>query len=372
LEWHNDKSYVYANANSRHPRAFIARFPASSADEATSMVKKTLRYASNPPGGAWVERVVLAADNGLIGPPPDDQGFWRNQCENVKLCNLVPNLPPLPTFAPGLPVGPAEACPNAARDNPFIRKLLNDGAGIVAYRGHGESNRWDKWTAAGESWHSADIESPLTKNGCRTPVVFAIACCNGRLDRRDKDVGPARLRCEDVAPNIGEVWMRLGPNKAAVAHYGSAPVSLRLPNNDLNRRVFHAIYKLDVSTLAIICSISEAHVTRLWFNRRPGLEDPPGLPLVGRDNARSYQVFGDPFLVIRREGVGGFDGPEPPCCPGDVDGNGIIDQSDLGVVLSNWGCCPPSECEGDLDGDGCTGQSDLGLLLSGFGVECDQ
>jgi hypothetical protein len=41
-------------------------------------------------------------------------------------------------------------------------------------------------------------------------------------------------------------------------------------------------------------------------------------------------------------------------------------QSDLGVLLSDWGCTG-GNCPGDIDGDGETGQSDLGILLADWG-----
>jgi hypothetical protein len=49
-------------------------------------------------------------------------------------------------------------------------------------------------------------------------------------------------------------------------------------------------------------------------------------------------------------------------CAGDLDGDGDTDQSDLGILLADWGC--QSDCTGDLDGDDDTDQSDLGILLS--------
>jgi len=58
--------------------------------------------------------------------------------------------------------------------------------------------------------------------------------------------------------------------------------------------------------------------------------------------------------------------PEP--CIGDLDGDGSTGQSDLGILLGDWGC-EGSDCVGDLDGDGTTGQADLGILLSDWGCE---
>jgi DNA-binding beta-propeller fold protein YncE len=59
-------------------------------------------------------------------------------------------------------------------------------------------------------------------------------------------------------------------------------------------------------------------------------------------------------------------------CPGDLDGDGEIGQSDLGVLLGDFGCESggSGDCDGDIDGDGDTDQADLGVLLSRFGGPC--
>jgi hypothetical protein len=54
---------------------------------------------------------------------------------------------------------------------------------------------------------------------------------------------------------------------------------------------------------------------------------------------------------------------------GDLDGDGDVDQSDLGILLADWGCTGGG-CSGDCDGDGDTDQSDLGILLAHWGQEC--
>jgi len=52
----------------------------------------------------------------------------------------------------------------------------------------------------------------------------------------------------------------------------------------------------------------------------------------------------------------------PPPVPGDVDGDGVVDSTDLGVLLSNWG----GSGAGDLNGDGIVNSADLGILLSAW------
>jgi hypothetical protein len=58
-------------------------------------------------------------------------------------------------------------------------------------------------------------------------------------------------------------------------------------------------------------------------------------------------------------------------CPGDVNGDRVVDLSDLATLLSHFGT--PSGAtlsDGDLDGDGDVELADLALLLSQFGTVC--
>ncbi len=59
--------------------------------------------------------------------------------------------------------------------------------------------------------------------------------------------------------------------------------------------------------------------------------------------------------------------PEPSC-PGDFNGNYLIDVSDLLSMLSEFSCS--SECSNDLDEDGVVGIGDLLILLGGLGLPC--
>jgi hypothetical protein len=52
--------------------------------------------------------------------------------------------------------------------------------------------------------------------------------------------------------------------------------------------------------------------------------------------------------------------------PGDVNGDGVVNAHDLGIVLSSFGCVG-SGCAGDVNGDGVVNSDDLGMLLAVFG-----
>ncbi len=51
----------------------------------------------------------------------------------------------------------------------------------------------------------------------------------------------------------------------------------------------------------------------------------------------------------------------------DVDGDGLVGGSDLGVLLASWGACPDgSGCRADINRDGIVNGLDLGLLLENW------
>ena len=53
--------------------------------------------------------------------------------------------------------------------------------------------------------------------------------------------------------------------------------------------------------------------------------------------------------------------------PADLNGDGVVDGADLGLLLGAWGPCPPGGCPADLNGDGVVDGADLGLLLGAWG-----
>ena len=52
----------------------------------------------------------------------------------------------------------------------------------------------------------------------------------------------------------------------------------------------------------------------------------------------------------------------PPRTPGDLNGDGCVDSSDVGILLGYWGTP-----DGDLNGDGTTDSADFGTLLGNWG-----
>ena len=54
-------------------------------------------------------------------------------------------------------------------------------------------------------------------------------------------------------------------------------------------------------------------------------------------------------------------------CRGDLDGNGMVDGRDQGILFAAWGDCGDDACDADLNGDGRIDGEDLGALMVGWG-----
>lgn len=126
-----------------------------------------------------------------------------------------------------------------------------------------------------------------------------------------------------------------------------------------------------------------------WFRYQDGSSEqvgttftPGGLPEWTLVNMTAYL---DPAKNLVAFGVWGYSGGGPAedrtylddvrimgeqGCPGDIDGDGDTDHSDLGELLSAW-CTHPGDPDwnpdADLDGDGHVGHGDLGILLADWG-----
>ncbi|MFG0274139.1 MAG: hypothetical protein ACF8QF_03690 [Phycisphaerales bacterium] len=55
--------------------------------------------------------------------------------------------------------------------------------------------------------------------------------------------------------------------------------------------------------------------------------------------------------------------------PQDLNGDGLVDGADLGILLGAWGMCPDGQpCPADFNADGFVDGADLGVLLGAWGT----
>jgi hypothetical protein len=98
------------------------------------------------------------------------------------------------------------------------------------------------------------------------------------------------------------------------------------------------------------------------------------MPLYDDGGIRLPGVFELPFQASSGEvvegiemGGGGVSGQDIPRTPGDVDGNGCVDDADLLQVLFAFG---GQGGAADVNGDGIVDDADLLIVLFNFGTGC--
>lgn len=106
-------------------------------------------------------------------------------------------------------------------------------------------------------------------------------------------------------------------------------------------------------------------------NATDGILGPGGVP------HSAWFSTGGPFAVMAfSDGTIIGDGVSelievPVRCPGDADGNGTVELTDLAMLLGAFGTSEGATFEqGDFDGDGDVDLTDLATLLTSFGSTC--
>lgn len=155
----------------------------------------------------------------------------------------------------------------AGIDDADIRDNVNNGIGLLAYRGHGSA------AATGTSWNipidyfnSADVNL-LFNPPNRAPVVWSFACTNAKLGDND---------------SIAELWMEYTEG-GAVSYYGATTASYTSQNHVLDEEMFLAVYDDGLITQSQAIMQAENEMANS----------------IGSSNAWMYLLLGDPDMQIR-------------------------------------------------------------------------
>ena len=247
---------------------FVGRLPGFSATDISNEVTKIINYEDHPPGPLYYGDVLLVAHKD--DPTMFGQGNFPAHQEGVRTTAYKVN----PLFVPYYGSDPG-------KNNAGVNNEINNGFGIVCYRGHGWYYNWTTWdqsgqcagwypTYTGECYKTSDIAA--LSNSPLNPIVWAIACNNANLDDGD---------C------IGRAWMTKSPG-GAVAHYGATRASGTLDNTTLEDSLFMAVWTYGITSLGHATTFAEDEALK-WNNGE------------AYDNAFEYTLFGDPDMNIRRE-----------------------------------------------------------------------
>ncbi len=129
------------------------------------------------------------------------------------------------------------------------------------------------------------------------------------------------------------------------------------------------------SALLVVRVVKNADATITWslhVNPSVGPLEPAGfdatLTIPGTSLPQALMIYNDggfstDEIRVATTWSAALGLPEPACAA-DLDGDGMVDGSDLGELLGQWG----DAGSGDLNGDGVVDGDDLGSLLGGWGA----
>jgi hypothetical protein len=248
-----DDLYGTTDGDNLDKEVHVGRLSVDSEADAADQVQKILRYEDNPSLFFNYGRVLLAAHK------QDAPGKYVGAHESVRTAAyaVAPSFSTLYGHDPSV-------------DNADVVAAVNNGQGIVAYRGHGDVGEWWSWNTHSESFVNADVAS-VANLATQVPVVWSIACLNANLATSD---------------SISETWMKTATTRA-VAHYGATEPSYTEPNHELDRRLFRAVFDLGRTRHASAIEYAEDKMVAAYGGS-------------GETNAWMYLLLGDPEMRIRR------------------------------------------------------------------------
>ena len=243
---------------------YIGRLPANSAEEASGMVQKILRYENNAYYN-WRRNILFTTDN------PDAAGHFYNLSDHLT-----------DDIATGLDLIPDRITLEKAylhqSDTPYqsdlsvrdkILQSMNDGQLIVQYIGHSSRSQW-----AGSSgiWsvNRAGVSDPsLLEPNNRLPLSLPWTCWEGYFVTPDIE-------------SVSEVMMRL-PDAGVIASFAPTGLDVATGHDYMTVQFYQALFKDENTTTELGPLVLRAKMgltssfQRMWY---------------------TYMLYGDPAMNL--------------------------------------------------------------------------
>ncbi len=231
------------------------RLPAGSLEQAELLVSKAIYYQNLVRSGYSNKQTVLAAHK---------EQYPGKYTANMERVRNGPNQRGLEfqTVYGG----------NGGTNRDII-SLINQGKGIINYRGHGSYTAWTSWARDG-SFSRTDIDEFINVDEGMT-VVLNIACYNGGIQRSTASLVEDLLFHQVNSSEMSGV----------VATLGATLPSYTTVNHDYAEYIFDLIGSLDKPKLGLINMMSNNLITR---DRNGSMNK----------NTKMYILFSDPNLEL--------------------------------------------------------------------------
>ena len=224
------------------PDLVIGRIAIIIPDKIEKYIKKLLRYEET--GGDWIKRMLFTAYE------RQDYIDCSDDCAEI-----VKKLR-------GAEIIKKYGGQTRTRE---VVKEINEGVGIINYRGHGSEWEWQ----SSNGLNVTDVKE--LHNRGKTPIVFSICCLNNAIDVSGECFGEAFIEA----------------SHGAVAFLGASRPSYTAPNHHFNRYIFRAIVD---HKLRVVGKIFNWATITLYRN----FPD-----FYSRKNIAMYLLLGDPSIEIK-------------------------------------------------------------------------
>lgn len=251
----SDIWYAWLEGSDMFGDVGLGRFPARNENELAIMVSKTLNHHSNAYPGPWQNNVCLIAHKEQY---PGKYTECKNNIYNEPYSLYPPNLD---TMYGGDPA--------AYWSNSDLTAMIEDGRGVVNYRGHGDTQEFWNWNLYGQSYLVSDVQA--LANGLKTPIIFSIACLN--------------LDMDSSLETLGEAFIR--HNQGAVAFLGAIHGSYTYPNHDFDECLFKCVWNDGINQIGELLNAANFDMVQIY-----------GSTYASLANITMFLWLGDPTLKV--------------------------------------------------------------------------
>ena len=260
-----DQKYSYLEGDDNIPDVFIGRLSIDSLSDLAVIMSKTINYSRNPLlyNSDWLSRGIVVAGNYSNTYPIPVTPKWTSYWLRDELIDFGYSQVDT-VFYPPIQQGAS-----------YIIPLINNGAGIVNYRGWGDANGWHY-----PEFHVDDVND--LNNGWLTPVFMSYVCNSNDF-------------ANNVDPCLAEAIIRGGTPtvpKGGVAFVGPSDLHTSTKyNNIINAYMYDAMLNHGVVELGPAMQAGQSGLVK-EFPAQSG----PGE--AQEFYSHVYNILGDPSLQV--------------------------------------------------------------------------
>ena len=260
-----DQKFTYLLGNDNIPDVYIGRLSIDSLSDLAVILSKTMKYARDPLAynSDWLDRGLIVAGNYSNTYPIPITPKWTSYWLRDELLDY------------GYSQVDTVFYPPTQQGAPYIIPAINNGVGIVNYRGWGDANGWHY-----PEFHVDDVND--LNNGWLTPVFMSYVCNSNDF-------------ANNVDPCLAEAIIRGGTPtvpKGGVAFIGPSDLHTSTKyNNVINAYMYDAMLNHGVVELGPAMQAGQSGLIK-EFPAQNG----PGE--AQEFYAHVYNILGDPSLSI--------------------------------------------------------------------------